>query len=93
MRYCRGSTCKLISAIILINMPVAAAIGSYIFLNKMKYYLQNRKSTSINKAKLHILKVLASKDLLEQIIPVILQFSFFGFSCAIPKIPSTLVIS
>ena len=92
-RYYRGWTCKLISAIILINMPVIATIGSYIFLNKIKYYLQNGKSTCINKAKLHILKVLANKDSLKQIIPVILQFSFFGFSCAIPNIPSTLVIS
>ena len=74
-------------------MPVVAAIGSYIFLNKMKYYLQNGKLTSINKLKLHILKVLANKDSLQQIIPVILQFSFSGFSCAIPTIPSTLVIS
>ena len=93
MRYCRGWTYKLIRAIILINMPVGAAIGSYIFLNEMKYYIQNGKSKSINEAKLHILKVLASKDSLQQIIPVILLFSFFGFSCAIPNIPSALVIS
>ena len=73
-------------------MPVVTTIGSYIFLNKMKYYLQNGKSISINKTKLHILKVLANKDSLQQIIPVILKFSFFGFSCAIPNIPSTLVI-
>ena len=79
MRYCRGWTTKLISAIILINMPVVATIGCYIFLNKMKYYLQNGKSTSINKAKLHILKVLANKDSLQQIIPVISVFFFWNF--------------
>ena len=73
----RGWTCKLISAIILINMTVVTAIASYILLNKMKYYLQNGKSTSMNKTKLHILEVLANKDSLQQIIPVILQFSFF----------------
>ena len=93
MRYCRGWTSKLISAMIRINMPVVTAIGSYIFLNKTKYYLQNGKSTSINKTKLHIPKVLANKDSLQQIIPVILKLSFFGFSCAIPNIPSTLVVS
>ena len=42
----------------MVNMPVIATIGSYMFLNKMKYDLQNGKSASTNKAKLHILKVL-----------------------------------
>ena len=93
MRCSRGWTCKLISAIILINMPVIATIGSYIFLKKMKYYLQNGKSTPIKEAKLHILKVLANKDSVQQIIPVTLQLYFFGISFAIPCIPSTLVIS
>ena len=59
-------------------MPVIGTIVSYIFLNKMKYYLENGKSTSINKAKFHILKVLANKDSLQQIIPVILQFFLGG---------------
>ena len=94
MRYCKGWTYKLTNVvIIMINMSVIATIGSYIFFNKMKYYLQNRKSRSINKAKLHILKVLANKDSLQQIIPVILRFYFFVISCAIPCSLSTLIIS